>query len=172
MNDKSSLTEATFKSIYDRLAPRLVAFAESWSGDKVFAEDLVQDAFLQIWLKKNKISQAEKIDTLLFITVRNNLINRYRKRLKEQAYLAELPNISDNETEAQNDKLRLDLVKKHIETLPSRSKEVFLMSRKDGLTYQEIASELSISTKSVEKHISKALKILKKRVKQFYLFFL
>ena len=171
MNDQSNLTETAFQSIYDRLAPKLVAFAKSWSGDKVFAEDIVQDAFLQVWLKRDSISEIDKIDTLLYTIVRNNLINSYQKKLKEQAYLAELPALTEKGQENHTKEQRLDLVKKHIEALPPKSKEVFLMSRKNGLTYQEIASELSISTKSVEKHISKALKILKKRVSQFYSFF-
>lgn len=172
MNKEPKLTEASFKLIYDRLAPKLVAFANSWSGDKVFAEDLVQDAFMQVWQKRETISDIDKIDSLLYTIVRNNLINRYQKKLKEQAYIAEQPITSEYGTESNPVKEKMDLVKKHIEALPPKSKVVFLLSRKEGLTYQEIASELSISTKSVEKHISKALKILKKRVNQLYLFFL
>ncbi len=171
MSNNCKLTEATFKSIYDRLAPKLVAFAKSWSGDKVFAEDVVQDAFLQVWQRKEKLQDAEKIDPLLYTIVRNNLINHYQKKLKQKAYLAELAHFSENGVDSQAESQRLNLVKKQIETLPPRSKEVFLMSRKDGLTYQEIANELSISTKSVEKHISKALKILKKGIKGMYLLF-
>ena len=171
MNDKPNLTEATFKSIYDRLAPKLVAFARSWSGDKALAEDIVQDAFLQVWLRRDTIAKIEKIDTLIYTIVRNNLINRHKKKLKEQAYLAELSTSSNHAFDSAEENQKIDLVKKHIEALPPKSKKVFLLSRKNGLTYQEIANELSISTKSVEKHISKAIKILKKRVNQFNLFF-
>lgn len=171
MNKKNSLTEATFKSIYDRLAPKLVAFAKSWSGDKVFAEDIVQEAFFQVWQKREKIIEVDKIEPLLYTIVRNNLINHYQKKLKEQNYLAAIPDISVDEEETSSNKQRLNLVKKHIEALPSKSKKIFLMSKKDGLTYQEIATELSISPKSVEKHISKALKFLRERLKQAYLFF-
>ena len=166
MNKESNLTEASFKLIYDRLAPKLVAFANSWSGDKVFVEDLVQDAFLQVWQKRDSIIEIEKIDTLLYTIVRNNLINHYRKKLKEKAYLADLDIDPISEPEhSQTNLQRLTVVKEHLNTIPPKSKKVFLMSRKDGLTYQEIASELSISVKSVEKHISKALKILRKKVR-------
>ena len=167
MNKESNLTEASFKLIYDRLAPKLVAFAKSWSGDKTFSEDLVQDAFLQVWQKRATISQIEKIDTLLYTIVRNNLINHYKKKLKEQAIIAELPTISNSASDPRPEHQIIDLVKRHLEALPPKSKEVFLMSRKQGLTYQEIANELSISTKTVEKHISKALRILKKRVNRY-----
>lgn len=172
MNNKPNLTEASFKLIYDRLAPKLVAFANSWSGDRLFAEDLVQDAFVQIWQKRTTITDIEKIDSLLYTIVRNNLINRYQKKLKEQAYLKDLPVQATTPTDVQPNPTKINLVKEHIEALPPRSKEVFLMSRKDGLTYKEIASELSISTKSVEKHVSKALKLLREQLKRAYLFFL
>ena len=172
MKQKSSLTEATFKSIYDRLAPRLVAFAKSWSGDKVFAEDLVQDAFVKIWQRRDSINEIEKIDHLLYTMVRNNLINHHQKKLKEKAYLSTISNEPDVEPDAQHTLKKIQLLNRHLDALPPKSKQVFLMSRKEGLTYREIASELSISTKSVEKHISKALKILRKRVKQVCMFFL
>lgn len=171
MDKKVGLTEATFKAIYDRLAPRLIAFAKSWSGDKVFSEDIVQDAFLQVWQKRETINDIEKLDPLLYTIVKNNLINHYQKKLKTQNYLAELSNDPKHEEDTQVEKQNLKRLNKHIETLPKKSKEVFLMSQKEGLTYKEIASALSISTKSVEKHISKAKKILREQLKRAYLFF-
>lgn len=169
MSKKTGLTEATFKTSYDRLAPKLVAFAESWIGDRVFAEDIVQDAFLQVWQKRKEINDVEKIDPLLYTIVRNNLINYHKKKLRIQNYLAEIDNPLDSDIDIQSEKL--DSLKKHIETLPAKSKTVFLMSQKEGLTYKEIAKVLSISTKSVEKHISNVKKILREQLKHMYLFF-
>lgn len=172
MNGHSNITESEFNEVYERLAPRLVAFANRWTGDKIFAEDVVQDAFVQIWQKRHSIKDFEKVDTLLYTIVRNNLINHYQKRLREQAYLAELSIDFDTEKKDEPTTEKLKLVNQTLNALPPKSKEVFLMSRKDGLTYREIASELSISIKSVEKHISKALKFLRKHTKQAFLFFL
>lgn len=171
MNKKAGLTEASFKALYDRLAGRLVAFAKSWSGDRVFAEDIVQDAFLQVWQRRATISDIDKLDALLYTIVKNNLINHYQKKLRTENYLTELANTSGNEVDPQVEQQTLTQVKKHIETLPPKSKEVFLMSKKEGLTHKEIANVLSISTKSVEKHIAKAKKILREQLKRAYLFF-
>jgi RNA polymerase sigma-70 factor (ECF subfamily) len=149
----------------------LCIFALHYLKDIDASEDVVQEAFGVLW---EKLSAGEKVlnqKGYLYSVVKNRSLDILRKRglggeaitLEGSVEDIEEPTVEDAEVEA-----RLWTA---IDTLPEKCREIFLMSKRDGLKQEEIASELGISLQTVKNQVSKALKILKDGAVKIYTFF-
>lgn len=157
--------ELLFKKYYKPLCSHAIRFVYS----KQIAEDLVTEVFLQFWTKKQYLQVKTSYKAYLFTVV------RYRAFAYLRAELGKAPDeITDDlllaspmptaDQMLQYDELYLKL-DKIIKELPPQIQKVFLLSRFEGKKYTEIASEMNISQKTVEAHITKALKIVKAALK-------
>lgn len=141
------------------------------------AHGLVQNAYLKLWEIKAQINENSNIRNYLFTLVKNSSLNLLKRK---QLVLGHHENIRRKELEYQYEALnRLSFdyleyeelkskITEAVENLPVHCKRVFSMSRYEGLKNSEIASQLNISEKTVEAHITKALKILRAEL-QYYL---
>ena len=160
------LIDALFKQYY---RPLCLYAAHYLNGDIVTSEDIVQDCFVKLWqhddTDKHNISDKRNITekrAFLYTAVRNACIDTLRCQHPEMTTIdpSDLEGIiSDKEAVDRSE--REAKVWEIINDLPDRCREVFLMSKRDGMTYNEIAEELGISVKTVEHQISKALKKLR-----------
>lgn len=167
--------EYLFKAYYPRLRGYAIRFVE----DEETVRDIIQECFLRFW-EKRELLVAVSVTSLLFAMVRNGCLN-YLKHLsiveKHQIeYLAAMDGeerlyYTDFSLDAEH-KLLYDELQEQINIvigqLPERAREVFLMSRFNGLKNREIAEKLQISTTAVEKHIAKALLIFSRHFKDKY----
>lgn len=157
-----SLTE--FEDIYKRNFARLCNSVYLLTRDKESSKDIVQTVFFRLWKKKELFLQARSPDAYLYEAVINESLN-FLKRNKNRPVPSEnnvMQNVSyDPEQILVYQELRQELFKL-IRLLPPKCKEVFLLSRQHGLSYVQISEKLNISVNTVEKHIVKALKALKK----------
>lgn len=144
---------------------KLCVYSYGLTNDQATAEDIVQNVFLNIWNKRESLKDDFSIKNYLYKSVYNEFIDQYRKNTSvltlEKKYIEALNNVVEEDNECTQDKL-IELVKKEIENLPPKCKQTFLLSKEEGLTNIEITEYLDISIKSVEAHISKAFKILRK----------
>lgn len=144
--------EALFKKLYRPLC----LYALHYLGDDLnSAEDIVEDCFMKLWEHEPSNEEA-----YLYATVRNACIDFLRKStLVTDIEPSDLENIiSDDEAKLRSEKeAKLWTA---IDNLPDKCRKIFLMSKRDGMKYREIAEELCISEKTVEHQISKALKRL------------
>src|SRR5690606_37384608 len=163
-NGNNEAFEYIFKSYY----PRLQRYAARFIDDQAVVEDIIQECFIRFWEKKDMLS-AISISSLLFTMVRNSCLN-YLKHLavvekhrieylakaggEERLYYTDFLLDTEHKLLYKELQEQIDMV---IDQLPKRCREVFLMSRFEGLKNREIAEALQISTTAVEKHISKAL---------------
>ncbi|HEX8546744.1 MAG TPA: RNA polymerase sigma-70 factor, partial [Cytophagaceae bacterium] len=135
------------------------------------AEEIVQEVFLRIWRDRENLNPELSLKSFLFTIAYNSTVNALRKRAFEDQYrnMIGLSTISsDLATEKEiNYRETLGLVEKAIDLLPPKRKQVFQMSRFEGLTYQEIADQLSVSVKTVNDHMNEALKFLRKNLKEY-----
>jgi RNA polymerase sigma-70 factor (family 1) len=135
------------------------------TGDIQVAEDIVQDAFLKIWERKETIKTAT-VKSLLFTIANNLFLNRIEHqkvlfKFVEESNITEFSTPADYDLEMKefDDKLQSALAE-----LDEKNRTVFLMNRIDDLTYKEIALNLGLSQKAVEKRMGKALSFLKEKL--------
>ncbi|MEQ8218553.1 MAG: RNA polymerase sigma-70 factor [Arenibacter sp.] len=145
---------------------RLCVYAQSLCHEHAMAEDIVQNVFVKIWVKRKKINPDLSIKSYLYKSVYNEFINQYRKNKPviylEKKYFEAIDLVVDIEPEELESLIKL--INIEIENLPSKCKEIFLMNKKEGLTHTEISEYLDISIKTVEGHITRAFKILNEKL--------
>ncbi len=161
--------EAAFRSLYDLYYQRLVTFAFRFTSDLDGARSIVQDVFVVLFEKRDEIRIHTSLKSHLFQSVRNralNLVKHEKMKRQHHAIIA----FEADEGEAPNDGLEIseleDRIAIVVDQLPAQCQKIFKMSRHDGVTNQEIADKLSISKRTVETQISKALKRLREDLKR------
>lgn len=162
-----------FTVLYERYWKQVYKFSRLYLTNATVAEDVVQDVFVKIWESRHFINENDNFKGLLFIITRNFVFNQHRKCLNEDFYkmtvVAALEEPFDIEQEIEANDLS-EYIDNLVSELPPRCREIFNMSRKEQLSYREIASALSISEKTVEVQINKALRYLKKNIVLFLIF--
>lgn len=141
--------------------PRFVRFAEYIVKDLPTAKDLVQNVFLKVWRYRDRLIESLSLDNYLYVLTKREVLNHLRScRVMESlpASLAETPVAASALLDNQVD---MSFVKEHIRSLPPQRRKVFELSRLQGLSNKEIARALSISEKTVERHITLAGKQLR-----------
>ncbi|MDR1200136.1 MAG: RNA polymerase sigma-70 factor [Tannerellaceae bacterium] len=159
--------EHSFKELYQPLC----LFALRFINKADDAEDVVQQTFADLWDKRMGMSRILNLKAYLFQSVRNRSLSVGAKsewiQLEEQ-----FPDVEDRSLEESiYDAERDARLWNEIDKLPPERKKIFLLSKRDGLKYQEIADELNLSIKTVENQISKALKTLRETAIRIYTFF-
>lgn len=163
------MSEQEFESIYKSEFNRLFRVALSVIKEENEANDIVQQVFLKLWNAKDNLSIQTTIGAYLHRSVINTALNQIEKnkRLRLQDDLSPLPLSEQDENKIDEVELR-EYIKAAVTSLPAKCQTVFSLSRYAGLTNKEIAEELDISVKAVEKHIGNALKQLRVKLKPSY----
>ncbi|MGV8093461.1 MAG: RNA polymerase sigma-70 factor [Mangrovibacterium sp.] len=171
--------EHAFRSVFMTWFESLEVFAKAYVEDQEVARDMVQEVFANLWNKRSSLPEKTNLKAWLYQATRNNCLN-YLKRLKVQAKYEKrtLDNYHDLLLNFEAlVHLNFDTISYHelletlnnaINRLPEKCREVFELSRYDGMKNREIAEKLGISVKAVEGHISKALKQLKDHLSTHY----
>lgn len=156
------------KKEFTSLFTLLVKVAYKFTKDETIAEDIVQDVFLKVLQKNNSTVLRAKLSTYLYRAVINESIDYLRKNNKtvkeplHDVHMASFNNEEPNEVYWEYMETRVKLA---VSELPEKCREIFIMSKIQGLKYQEIANELEISIKTVENQMGKAYKILRDKLK-------
>ncbi len=165
--------EQTFELIFRKYYVRLCGFANKFIGDTAESEEIVQEAFLKIWEKRDRINLDGDMRPYLFKSVQNlcyNFVEHQKVADKyyqviEEAYKNQKGDYHSFESVIYSE--LQDKVEETIGSLPQKCREIFRLSRKDGLKYNEIAEKLQISVKTVEAQMSRALATLRKELSDY-----
>lgn len=124
------------------------------------AEELVQQAFIKLWRFKHTLTEEYSLNTQLFNIARGCLVDLIRKKTIQNTRFLTLENETDTNILIQPDMSFeiTDYFNHVVKSLPPVRKKVFILSRLQGFSYQEIAQQLSISIHTVEDHMSKAIR--------------
>jgi RNA polymerase sigma-70 factor (ECF subfamily) len=160
-----------FEKLFRKLYSPLCHYAFRFLKDMDSAEDVVQDLFYNYWKNKEKLEIKTSLKSYLYQAVKNKSLKIIDHHLVKERYSKEmLSNGNISETHSTNnieaDELN-QIIESTIDKLPKKCKEIFILSRFEGLKYQEIAKKLSISVKTVEANMGKALKIFRTNLKQY-----
>ena len=155
----------SFNELFRFYGKKLYFFAYGYLKSKEDAEEVVQEVFFKIWKSRKLINEELSFKAYLFKIAYNHIQEYFLKISREQAYKHEMIRstlISTSEMEERMDyHSLLEITERIIDQMPSRQKEILLLKRKDGLSVKEIAGKLSISPKTVENHLTEAIKKLK-----------
>ncbi len=158
-----------FSEIYTEYYPKLLRFACDFVSSREDAENLLHDTFIDLWKINEHISEINNINAYMFRLVRNRCIDYLKHRVYERNYEAEavvehrsrmevLESMGDEELIAGE---LGEIIRRAVDGLPPRCREIFLLSRIENLTYAEIAEHLGLSENTVGVQISIALRRLR-----------
>ena len=174
LEDISNSNEKAFEKLFHTYYGYLCSYASKIVQDDVAAEEIVQDFFVKLWEKREQIVIETSVKNYLFSSVKNSALNELKhNKIKDIYARSVLSGYRKNAGEASNF-YEIDLAEKieeSIQSLPEKRREIFRLSREEGLKYREIAEKLTISVKTVETQMSLALRHLRDKLKDFNTFF-
>jgi len=156
---KGSQIEA-YENMFRRYQPALVKYATTILYSSEDGREVVQDVFINVWQKRDRLEFGDGLKSYLYRAVRNQSLNRIQRNKIETVSLDEQIYLLAKEVDTGDDEKnrRLQQVFSQIGLLPANCREIFLMSRIEGLSHKEIAEILDISRKTVENQVGIALK--------------
>lgn len=151
-----------FSDLYLTYYSKLVRFAKEFVQHEEDAENITQDVFTDLWEKRDFITHIENMNAYLFRLVRNRCLDYLRHKVFEQRYMESLQLSCEEEVVEDHD--TEILIRAAINSLPQRCRDIFLLSRVEGLKYREISEHLGISVNTVECQMGIALKKLRMKL--------
>lgn len=171
--------EMAYKEIYNRYWQILFRFSRKLLQDSGLAEDVVQDVFTLLWLKREQLGLDAPLAATLYTATRHKILDKVKHSKVESRYLAQLDLVSQ-QIESLPDQLYIekelfDKIELEIANLPDKMRVIFEKSRKEYKSNQQIADELGISQQTVKNQISNAIRSLRARfgdkINVFLIFF-
>lgn len=166
-------SKQSFENLYHRYSGKLYNFVMKVSkGDTYIAEELVQRTFIKVWETKEFVNPDKSFISYLCTIAKNMLLNEYEHQTVQYIYHEYVKlNMTgiDSMTEKEVEK---DLLEEYIdiltENLPPKRREIFILSRKEGLSNKRISELLQISESTIETQLSKALSFMKTQLQKHY----
>lgn len=181
-NDQINI-ENNYEWVFNHYYKDIVYFINSYLYSIEDSQELAQDVFVSIWENREKINTIQ-LKSYIYTIAKHKSINFLKKRISANKYANEIRSYDElSLCSLQSDSVDSIFVKEiqesidnAVESLPEKCKEVFLLSRKEGLKYSEIADKLNISPKTVENHMAKAIRNIRLLMEEhayiFFIFFL
>ncbi|MBS4012298.1 MAG: RNA polymerase sigma-70 factor [Bacteroidetes bacterium] len=169
------IDKQSFQVVFNEYYTSLCRFAVSFLGDNDSAEEIVQQVFVNLWEKRNTIDQDKSVKTYLFTSVKNRSLNYIRDNKKYRSYYLDFELEMEIPVEGKDVVSESDLnnqINRALDKLPDKCREVFMLCRFEDMKYKEVAEKLGISQKTVEAQMSKALKILREELKDYFVLLL
>jgi RNA polymerase sigma-70 factor (ECF subfamily) len=165
-----------FSTIYMSFYPQLVRFATVFVVFEEDAENIIQDLFVGLWEKKDSLNHVENINAYMYKLTKNKCLDHLKHKMVKERFIANTQSYYEQEISLKMQSLecfdielaseeRVEMVvSKAISALPPKCREIFILSRHDGLKYKEISEKLNISVNTVETQMCIALKKLRSSV--------
>ncbi len=142
-----------FKQLFERYYDRLVAYITTYTNDKIQSEDIVQQAFINLWEDKSKLDETKSPRAYLYAISYNRYIDSIKNAKKQEKLLNQIWEhaLRDRiQEDTETLEKRIQKMKQVIDSLPPKCKEIIHMNKIQGVKYKEIATEMGISVKTVE----------------------
>lgn len=161
-----------FDTIYKNYSHRLYGFVYKFIKQEEDTEEIIQEVFIKLWQSRSKIDLNSSFESYLFTITYNSTVSLLRKRVHETKYTDYIKSIQiKHEGDDIFDLIHFEEIKHKyeelLEQLTPRQKEIFLLSRTEGLSHKEIAQKLDISANTVKNHLVSTLNFFKTRLKNY-----
>lgn len=158
--------EKAFRQLFHHYWRHIYSVAFAFTKSIVLSEEIVQDVFLKVWLKRELLTPVKNFKGYLFTVARNHIYNELRKKSCEQAFAEHLEECFIEISSLPEQQLLLketqSLVDEAVAHLPVQQRTVYELSRKEGLDHSQIADKLGISKLTVKSHMNKALHVIRR----------
>ena len=164
---------AAFKIFFDRNYQDLLAYVTVYVRNQNWAKDIAQYAFIKIWEKRNRLNPEKSLKSYLFQIAKNRYLNEYRKKMRTEDLLDALKEraMTDILMGEKNDMdKKLEVLRKAVDNLPPKCRDILLLNKYDGLSYKEIAKHLNLSVKTIESQMRIAYKKIREEFNRVELF--
>jgi RNA polymerase sigma-70 factor (family 1) len=175
MDDSNNSNLQRFRLLYDTFYDKLYMFVARRTHSSEEAKDIVQEVFLKLLEKLDDFTAQTNVEAIVFTMARNLIVDNYRRKIVSENHLPRITEIynADNPLEETLDSKaspnpRLDSIKAAVESLPEQRKAIFKLSKYNGLTSEEIAEQLSLSKRTVENQLYRAIKSLRKTLSHLF----
>ena len=162
-------SEAAYKRLFVHYWDQIYSIAFVFTKSREISQDLVQDVFARIWIKKEKLRHVERFDAYLFVTARNLIVDRMSRKMFTiknpglTEYFADSSQLSFDAVEL---KEMEEIIHRGIHVLPNQQRTAFCLNRFGGLRHDEIALQMGVSKESVKSYIVRAISSLRKYLAQ------
>lgn len=157
-----------FEKMFHVYYSKLCVFSNSYVKSLDLARDVVQEVFIKIWDGREDFKVRHSLKAYLYQAVRNQSLNQIEKNKQKQRLSNSLKKHEELQQEHQSSDLNTEELSqkiwKLVEELPERRRTIFILYRKHGLSYKEIAEVMNIKRKTVENQMGKSLQFLRERL--------
>lgn len=166
-----------FSKIYISFYPQLVRFASDFVSYEEDAENIIQDVFVGLWERKDTLDCIENMNAYIYRLAKNKCLDHLKHKIVKEKFIAnaqsayeqelslKLRSLENIDVEHLSEEKMEKIILNAINSLPKKCREIFLLSRYDGLRYKEISEKLDISINTVETQMCIALKKLRSSIK-------
>ena len=162
--------ERAFQTLFRKYYAMGCNYAHQILEDKALAEETVQEMFVKIWEKRQSLIIETSVKNYFFRSIRNHCLNQIQHEKIKKQYAGRVLDTARQEIDPEQHFIEVDLIRRieeSIASLPPKRREIFRLSREQGMKYKEIAEALSISEKTVEAQMGQALKHLRNELKDY-----
>lgn len=164
------ITEETFVQAYETYWKDLYTACCHYVDDTALAKEIVQELFISLWEKRERLEVTTSIQTYLFSALKYKVLEHFRKQAVREQYIQYKQHTADHsEQHGPDEQLSFNelrtLLHQIVQSLPERSREVYRLSREEGMSNRSIAKALLISEKSVEGNMTRALGFIRRKLK-------
>jgi RNA polymerase sigma-70 factor (ECF subfamily) len=165
------LDKEEFERLFRQEIARLHNFARQYVPDSDSAMDICQQVFVRLWEKRDALEKRDSLTSYLYTSVKNRCLNYIRDQKKYRSRFLDLECADLDVPDSMSDPEATEDLEKQIQialaALPEKCRQVFEMSRFGEMKYREIAEALEISQKTVEAHMSKAMRLLRDSLRTY-----
>lgn len=162
--------ECAFAELHQKYSISIFNYIRKFVNSADLAEDLTQEVFIKMWQVRARLHDVQSLKAYLFIIARNHTLNSLKKAFRSDVAMAEVINsFVEERRDTEEDLLSkeyLAYLQKALDTLAPRTREIFMLCREHGKSYDEVAEALGISRNAVKNHMVSSMKILKSAVEK------
>ncbi|MDU1890381.1 MAG: RNA polymerase sigma-70 factor [Dysgonomonas sp.] len=180
-NTENNITSGSlsFSDVYISYYSKLIRFAKEYVTVNEDAENIIQDVFLKLWERQDALHLIENMNAYLFKLVRNKSLDHLKHKYSvgkcnksvqdsfEMEMMLKIQSLDRFNEIFFSERNMEDIISEAVNSLPSKCRKIFMLSRNEGLKYREISENLNISVNTVENQMSIALKKLRIKLKDY-----
>lgn len=162
--------ESAFRLLFDEHWQNIYGVAYMLTKSVPMAEDMVQEIFMKLWIKREQLPGVENFRDYLFIVARNHIFNELKKKSTDILFTNHLFEYFHDTKETPEKKLLQketeQIIDQIVERLPQQQKIIYRLSHEEGLSRNEMADRLGIAPNTVRNHLAKALEMIRHKLQQ------